>query len=87
MGRYGVSQRLACRILGQPRGTQRYRPLKRPDEAILTERIVSLACQYGRYGYRRIAAMLKPGGFAVGKDRVQRTLAPRGAESATETQA
>ena len=72
MGRYGVSQQLACRILGQPRGTQRYRPLKRPDEDILTEQIVCLACQYGRYGYRRIAVMLKLGGFAVGQDRVQR---------------
>jgi len=31
-----------------------------------------LACQYGRYGYRRITAMLNRGGFPVGKDRVSR---------------
>jgi len=72
MGRYGVSQRLACRILGQPRGTQRYLPIKRPDEDILTERIIALASQYGRYGYRRITAMLNRGGLRVGKDRVSR---------------
>jgi len=67
-----VSQRRACRLLGQPRGTQRYHPIQRPDEDLLTQRIISLACQYGRYGYRRITAMLKRGGVAVGKDRVQR---------------
>lgn len=31
-----------------------------------------LACQYGRYGYRRITALLRASGWAVGKDRVQR---------------
>jgi len=67
-----VSQRRACRLLGQPRGSQRYHPIQRPDEDLLTQRIISLACQYGRYGYRRITAMLKRGGLAVGKDRVQR---------------
>jgi len=72
MGRYGVSQRLACQILGQPRGTQRYHPIQRADEDALTQQILSLACQYGRYGYRRITAMLNRGGIRVGKDRVQR---------------
>jgi len=72
IGRYGVSQRLACRIAGQPRGTQRYHPIKRADEDALTQQILSLACQYGRYGYRRITAMLNRGGIRVGKDRVQR---------------
>jgi putative transposase len=72
MGRYGVSQRLGCRILSQPWGTQRYHPIKRADEDALTQQILSLACQYGRYGYRRITAMLNRGGFRIGKDRVQR---------------
>jgi len=67
-----VSQRQACRILGQPRGTQRYHPIKRADEDALTQQILSLACQYGRYGYRRITAMLNRGGIRVGKDRVSR---------------
>jgi integrase len=38
--------------LGQPRGTQRYRPTQREDEDRLTQAIVALASQYGRYGYR-----------------------------------
>jgi len=72
IGQHRVSQRRACRILGQPRGSQRYHPIKRVDEDLLTQRIISLACLYGRYGYRRITAMLNRGGFRVGKDRVSR---------------
>ena len=71
-GKYGVSERKACQILGQPRGTQRYVPNLRADEDALTQRIVSLACQYGRYGYRMITGMLNRGGWRVGKDRVSR---------------
>ena len=44
----------------------------RDDEDGLTQRIVSLACQYGRYGYRMITGMLNRGGWRVGKDRVSR---------------
>ena len=39
--------------LGQPRATQRYEKRQRYDEQTLRERIVSLASQYGRYGYRQ----------------------------------
>ncbi len=42
------------------------------DEDGLTRAIVALATQYGRYGYRRIAALLRGAGGPVGKDRVQR---------------
>jgi putative transposase len=69
---YHLSERTACRIVGQPRGTQRYVPTQRPDEEELTRNIVYLASEYGRYGYRRITAMLNDGGIVVGKDRVQR---------------
>ena len=57
---------------GQPRGTQRYRPTQREDEDALTRTIVQLASQYGRYGYRRITALLQHAGWRVGKDRVER---------------
>ena len=46
---HGVSERHACLLLGQPRGTQRYRPTQREDEDRLTQAIVALASQYGRY--------------------------------------
>jgi transposase InsO family protein len=71
-GKYGVSERQACRTLKQWRGTQRYLPMQRLDENALTEAIIELASEYGRYGYRRITALLQARGWAVGKDRVQR---------------
>ena len=42
------------------------------DEDRLTQSILALASQYGRFGYRRITALLKTAGWKVGKDRVQR---------------
>jgi len=68
---YGLSERHACRLLGQWRGTQRYEPLQHNDEDALTRAIIALASQYGRYGYRRITALLRGAGWQVGKDRVQ----------------
>ena len=70
--KYGVSERYACRVLRQWRGTQRYSPIYRSDEEALTRDIMALAGEYGRYGYRRITALLQARGWPVGKDRVQR---------------
>lgn len=70
--KFDVSERLACRVLGQHRSTQRKVPRGRADEAALTADIVALASQYGRYGYRRIAAMLRDARWAVNVKRVQR---------------
>jgi transposase InsO family protein len=67
-----MSERWACRVVKPPRGTQRYRPTQREDEDRLTQAIVVLAGQYGRYGYRRITALLVHAGWKVGKDRVER---------------
>jgi putative transposase len=61
-----------CRLLRQWRGTQRYTPTVRNDEDAVTRAIIALASQYGRYGYRRVAALLRSAGWAVGKDRVER---------------
>jgi len=44
----------------------------RDDELSLTQRIIDLACMYGRYGYRRIAAMLRLEGWRVNHKRVER---------------
>ena len=60
-------------MLGQARSTQRH-ILKIPDdEERLVERIVGLACQYGRYGYRRVTALLRDEGWRVNHKRVERT--------------
>ena len=58
--------------MNQPRGTQRYQSTLRNDEDALPRAIVELAGQYGRYGYRRITALLRRAGWQVGKDRVER---------------
>lgn len=56
-----------------PRATNRYEPVKRQDEDELTKAIIELAANYGRYGYRRILAMLKELGFKhVNHKRVER---------------
>jgi hypothetical protein len=58
MVKFSVSERFACKVLGQHRSTQRKKPQGRPDEEALTADIIRLASRYGRYGYRRITAML-----------------------------
>ncbi len=42
------------------------------DEAALTKAVVSLAAEYGRYGYRRITALLRAAGWRVNAKRVER---------------
>ena len=54
-----VSKRRTCRVIGQHRSAQRKRSQGKVDEELLTENIIKLAREYGRYGYRRIAVMLK----------------------------
>ena len=72
MTKFDVTERLACRVLGQHRSTQRKAPKGRADDAALTADIVALATEYGRYGYRRITAMLRAAGWAVNVKRVER---------------
>ena len=67
-----VCERRACRVLGQHRSTQRRRPRGRADEDRLVADMIELARQYGRYGYRRIAALLRDAGWQVNDRRVER---------------
>jgi HTH-like domain len=68
----GVSGRFACKVLGQHRATQRKAPRAADDEAALTTDIIALARQFGRYGYRRITALLRAEGWRVNHKRVER---------------
>ena len=72
MAKFSVSERFACKVLGQHRSTQRKKPQSRPDEEALTTDIIRLASRYGRYGYRRITAMLRSEGWTVNAKRVER---------------
>ncbi|MFD1663226.1 IS3 family transposase, partial [Streptomyces caeni] len=68
-----VSERRVCLVLGQHRSTQRRIPRGRDDEQQLTEDIVALARRYGRYGYRKIAELLRSQmGWVVNDKRVER---------------
>jgi transposase InsO family protein len=71
--------------LGQHRSTQRKIPTTPDDEAALTADIIELARQYGRYGYRRITALLRRAGWRVNKKRVERIWRVRGAEGPCQT--
>ena len=67
-----VSERRASRVLKQPRSTQRYEARTAADEEELTARVIALACEYGRYGYRRITGLIRNSGWIVNKKRVER---------------
>ena len=67
-----VSERRACRVLGQARTTQRHPPARADDEPRLVARLIELATQYGRYGYRRVTALLRGEGWQVNHKRVAR---------------
>ena len=68
-----VSERRACQVLGQARATQRHNPSPPSDEKHLTADILALATKYGRYGYRRVTALLNNDkGWRVNHKRVEK---------------
>jgi transposase InsO family protein len=72
MDALSVSERRACKALGQHRSTQRKAPRGLNDEEALTADLVELAGKYGRYGYRKISALLRAAGWLVNDKRVER---------------
>ena len=69
---FGVSERRACRVLGQPRSTQRQTPKAKEEEGRLVARMLELVREHPRYGYRRIWALLRREGWGVNRKRVHR---------------
>ena len=67
-----VSQRRACRVLGIHRSTHRYQAKPSAFDERLYKRVVDLASEYGRYGYRTITSMLKNEGWPINHKRVER---------------
>jgi len=59
-------------VIGQARSTQRYNTSRKTDEDSLRSDIIKLATKYGRYGYRRITAVLRDSGWQVNHKRVER---------------
>jgi putative transposase len=70
--RLDVSERWACRVVGQHRSTQRYAPLRAEDDAGLRARLREISGQRPRWGYRRAHVLLEQEGWEVNRKRVQR---------------
>ena len=68
----GVSERRACRALGQCRSSQRYQPLDDEEEKRLVQEMLALVGEHPRYGYRRIWALLRKAGWTVNRKRIYR---------------
>ncbi len=72
MDRQGLSERRACRLVGQHRSTQRREPLRAPDDDALRGRLREISRERPRRGYRRAHALLLEEGWEVNRKRVQR---------------
>ena len=80
----GASERRACRVLGQPRSTQRYEPLRDEKDKLLIKRLHELAELHPRYGYRRITAKLGEEHWQVNCKLVQRLWRAEGLKVSTK---
>jgi transposase InsO family protein len=68
-----VSQRRACKTIGQCRSSQRYKQADRTDdEGKLVARMLELSRRNPRYGYRRIWALLRGEGWRINRKRIYR---------------
>ena len=70
--KYQISERRACRAIQISQRVARYVPVRRVDEDALRTRVIELACNYGRYGYKRITALLRAEGWKVNHKRIER---------------
>ena len=66
------SERRGCQAVGVSRSYVRYEPQPKPDETTLRREIRSLASRHKRFGYRRIAALLRRKGIEANTKRVHR---------------
>ena len=69
---FHVSERRACKVVGQPQSGQRFERRPRTDQAPLVKRMLQLSRAKPRYGYRRIGWLLRSEGWHVGLSRVFR---------------
>jgi putative transposase len=70
--RLGVSERWACKVVGQPRSTQRREPVRTDDDAALRAELRKFSVQRPRWGYRRAHHRLRQDGWEINRKRVQR---------------
>jgi hypothetical protein len=79
-----VSERRACKVLGQPRSTQQYCPKRPEDEEALVKRMTELAMENPRAGYRMVWARLRQEGWKVNSKPYIQVVASRRSKSGKE---
>jgi len=85
MSVFGVSQRRACRVVGQHRSVQRHQPKPPPDdEAVIREWLRAFARRRPRWGWRRAHTGLRNAGYTVNKKRVHRLWRDEGLQVPTK---
>jgi len=67
-----ASERRACRVVNQPRATQRYRGRRRDKDAPLVAALRRVSASWPRAGYRMAAAHLRREGWTLNNKRAQR---------------
>ena len=70
--RFGVSERRACRLVGQSRSTQRRQPTLVPGDEHLRKRLRALSRDHQRWGYRKQHTLLCREGWRINRKRVRR---------------
>ena len=70
--RLNTSERRTCKTIGMARSTQQYKAAPKEDDEDLRLALIRLAKQYGRYGYRKIAVLLRVEGWQVNHKKVER---------------
>jgi putative transposase len=72
VGRHTVSERRACKLVGQHRSTQRYSPAPPEYELRLVKEMNRLAAAHPRWGYRTVWSLLRADGWQVNRKRIER---------------
>ena len=70
--KFAASERRACKVVGLHRGTRRYEPKEDPINKKITSRVIHYASEYGRYGYKRVTALVRAEGYKINHKRVYR---------------
>lgn len=70
--KFDTSERRACKVMDFHRATKRYKPKEDLINKIVTPKIIELASKYGRYGYKRVTALIRAEGLKVNHKRVYR---------------
>src|SRR5512141_606589 len=73
---YAFSERRACRLVGVAVATYRYRSREHDEE--LRARLIELAREKPRFGYRRLHVLLQRSGEVVNHKRVHRVYVEAG---------